>query len=219
MRHKGCDARAGDECVACPCTPEGGVHIGQWNGVCSARLNRYIGDLRRLTGVQVQYFRAVEVQARGALHFHLILRMERSRGIAVTTKALRELAFKHGFGHEVKLDPVDSSRAASYVAKYVSKACSERASMPWVDRKTGEVCAGNGRYRVWTASRRWGLTMAQVRAAQAAWWAGQLASTGGAPGGAGARPAWPGPASAGPLDPSSQSYATGQLSLLEGVGL
>jgi hypothetical protein len=195
------------------------VHLGVWNADCSKRLNRLIEDLRRMTGVPVQYFRAAEVQDRGALHFHLILRMPKSRGLVMTTKALRELALKHGFGHEAKLDPVDNGRAASYVAKYVSKACAERASMPWVDRRTGEVCPGNGRYRVWTSSRKWGLTMAGLRAEQAAWWATKQALAAGDPAGAGCRPAGPGPAAAGPLDLNSQSYATGQLSLLEGVGL
>lgn len=192
-RHKQCGG-FGERCVPCPCSPDEGVHLGEWNGACSARWNRFIEDLRRLLGVNVQYFHAAEVQKRGALHFHVMLRLPKSRGINVLPRRLVELAMHHGFGHSVDLQAISSSRAAGYVAKYASKACTDREQMPWVHRRTGEVTNGHGRYRVWTSSRRWGLTMAAVRAAQAAWVRERAER----------EPA--GPADAGPLDPRSQSY-------------
>jgi hypothetical protein len=200
MRHKRCDGR-GDECSVCPCTPEGGVHLGNWNGECSARWNRFIEQLRRQTGLRLQYFRAAEVQQRGALHFHVLIRLPESRGGALSVAELRRLAMSFGFGHSVDLAVVEDHRAAGYVAKYVVKSCAARSSMPWVHRVTGEITNGYGRYRCWTSSRRWGTTMADVRAAQAAWWQEQ----------AGGSPAEP--VAAGLLDPSSQSYASGGLVL------
>lgn len=136
------------------------------------------------------------MQSRGALHFHVLLRMPAKRGGALSVKQLRRLAIQYGFGHSVDLAVVQDHRAAGYVAKYVVKACADRSGMPWVHHRTGEVSNGHGRYRCWTASRHWGTTMMQVRAQQAAWWAAQAEA---------APPAEPAPP--GPLDPSSQSYA------------
>ena len=195
-RHKGCDARRNESCDVCPCTPPGGVHLGKWNGTCSARWNRFLGQLRRQTGLKLQYFRAAEVQERGALHFHVMIRLPRSRGCVLSEAQIREIAMNYGFGHSVKLDPITDHKAAGYVAKYVSKSCADRAAMPWVHRRTGEVTNGHGRYRCWTSSREWGQSMKDVRAEQAAWWAAQAGS---------APPAEQAPT--GPLDPSSQSYA------------
>jgi hypothetical protein len=73
-----------------------------------------------------------------------------------------------GFGHELHVKRADPN-SAWYGAKYVSKTCDDRAGIPWLDRETGEVAIGNNHYRPWTASRRWGLTMAAIRAAEAAW--------------------------------------------------
>jgi hypothetical protein len=198
QRHKRCDARRDATCEACPCTPPGGVHLGEWNGTCSARVNRVIEQLRRETGVQLQYFRGAEVQKRGALHFHVMIRLPRSHGVVLSEAQIKRIAIAYGFGHEMKLDAVTDRKAAGYVAKYVAKSCTDRQRMPWVHRRTGEVTNGNGRYRPWTSSREWGQTMKDVRAEQAAWWAERAGE---------APPAEQAPT--GPLDPSSQSYACG----------
>lgn len=170
--------------------------MGEWNGRCSERWNRFIEQLRRETGLEVQYFRAAEVQARGALHFHVLVRLPRSRGVVLSESGMRRIAMAYGFGHEVKLKPITDHRASVYVAKYVSKSCAARSKMPWVHRQTGEVTDGHGRYRCWTSSRHWGTSMGDVRAEQAAWWAQ----------GAGEAPTAK-PAPTGPLDPNSQRYA------------
>jgi hypothetical protein len=196
-RHKKCDARLDATCEVCPCTPDGGVHLGEWNGNCSARWNRFIEQLRRETGLQLQYFRGAEVQRRGALHFHVMVRLPRSRGAVLSVAQIRRIAMAYGFGHEVSLDPITDHKAAGYVAKYVSKSCADRVRMPWVHRRTGEVTNGYGRYRTWTSSREWGQSMKQVRAEQAAWWAERAGE---------APPAQQAPT--GPHDPCSHSYAS-----------
>lgn len=59
----------------CPCTPEGGIDIGAWNASACKGFNVFMTYLRRSYG-PVQYCKAAEVQQRGALHFHVILRAE-----------------------------------------------------------------------------------------------------------------------------------------------
>jgi hypothetical protein len=77
-----------------------------------------------------------------------------------------------GYGHSILLADVHpgSSREAHYVSKYISKSAGARWSVPWradvIDVETGEVTRElvKARYRTWSASRRWGITMAQLRA-------------------------------------------------------
>jgi hypothetical protein len=172
--------------AVCRCTPPGGVDLARWNADAGPRFNRFMRDLRRLLDDDgLQYFRAVEVQRRGALHYHLLLRRDDGAPTVIPLRALRELALKHGFGHSVDAQPVQSGHAA-YVAKYVGKAADSRRDVPWrgsrwvvkrgfVDPLTGEILPDERRrvpswsptYRTWTASRRWGRSMAEVRAAQA----------------------------------------------------
>lgn len=146
--------------------------------------------------MQLQYFKAAEVQERGALHFHVFIRVPRSRSLALSLGRLRELAMHYGFGHEVDLAVVDDERKSWYLAKYVSKSCSDKASMPWLDNASGEIVSGHNRYRCWTASRRWGWTMVRIREMQAEWMAQR----------AGSEPAQP--AQAGPLDSNGHCYAS-----------
>jgi hypothetical protein len=129
-----------------------------WNGTAAERWNHLLQDLRRMLG-DVQYFRAVEVQERGLLHFHIPFRAERVGWIRV--KDVRRLAIKHGFGHQVKVDTNPAlERLAGYVAKYVSKSVSERKRAPMPEGRS---------WRVYTASRDWGRTMASIRLAQMLW--------------------------------------------------
>jgi hypothetical protein len=137
-----------------------------------------------LYGLDLEYFKAAEVQRRGALHYHVLLRREHGGVLAVSTGALRRLALRHGFGHSVDVQHVQPGHAA-YVAKYVGKAADARPDVPWcgkrwtggawVRKDTGEICSRPRRevasyaptYRTWTASRRWGDSMASIKACQA----------------------------------------------------
>jgi hypothetical protein len=101
-----------------------------------------------------------------------------------------------GFGHSVDLQAVQHGHAA-YVAKYVAKSADQRGDVPWfglvrqegrpvVDRdgvlvgyvfRNGDLedrprrswPSWSPSYRTWSASRGWGRTMADLRAAQAHW--------------------------------------------------
>lgn len=178
----------------CPCTPAGGIHLATWNGRAVDRWNDFHRALEREVGQDVAYFKGVEVQGRGALHLHVIIRCERP--LMIRTSRLRALAMRHGYGHEVDLRPNVDMRAGSYVSKYVSKSCDERRRAPYVHRVTGEV--GNGRWRAWTASRDWGMTMGRLKASQAAWAAIAAAA---------ARPEDDDPAPKAPLDQRTGHYA------------
>lgn len=157
----------------CPCTPEGGVDLAKWNGEAANSWNKFITDVRRTFG-GCEYFAAKEVQKRGALHFHVPIRFDQPTKVRISK--LRALAIRHGFGHELVLDELTTDLehgkgsvdgSAWYVAKYVTKAADERQEVPYISRVTGEI--GPGRWRLWTASRGWGLTMKRLRAIQAEW--------------------------------------------------
>lgn len=151
----------------CPCTPVGGVDLGVWNRSHSARWNHLRTALRR-EYPDLEFMRGVEVQKRGALHDHALVWSPRPLRQGV----VKRLAMRAGFGHSTDLEPVmpGSRKAAYYISKYVTKACDQRESVPWVgeyvDRRTGEIKRGriDARYRTWSASRGWGLRMRDVRA-------------------------------------------------------
>jgi hypothetical protein len=200
----GGDAHALANGQRCPCTPEGGICVGEFNSVAGQCFNRLMQELRRRYG-DIQYARAAEIQKRGALHFHIVMRVPR---LAVLlgdfTKrspycALRVLIEHHGFGHEIELEPAKES-AAWYCAKYVSKSCDDRQTIPWLDISTGELTQGNGRYRPWTASRRWGATMTSIRATQAEWVRSAEAPDG--------KPPQAAPADAAAFKPNTHRYTT-----------
>lgn len=140
--------------------------------------------MRRELSPSLEYFRGVEVQVRGALHDHAMVWSP----VPLGKTKLRGLAMRAGFGHSLDLAPAPpgSKRAAYYVSKYVTKATDVRDSVPWLpdgfvpvidqvegvvllNPDTGEVRPGQARYRTWSMSRQWGLTMAAVRAECRAW--------------------------------------------------
>lgn len=156
----------------CPCTPVGGVNLSQWNASHSRRWNHFRTLLRRRYP-GIEYFRGIEVQTRGALHDHAMVWSP----TPLRRPEVRRLAMNAGFGHSVDLAEcaLGSKRAAWYTSKYVTKATDMRAQVPWwgqsVDCETGEVTEGlmDGRYRTWSMSRHWGLSMKAVRAEARAW--------------------------------------------------
>lgn len=166
--HRHVNTRTGEWC---PCTPDGGVDLAAWNASHSARWNHFRTVLRQ--GVpELVFIRGVEVQQRGALHDHAIVHSP----VPLDVEELRALAMRAGFGHSIDLAPIEpgSRKAAYYISKYVTKACDSRESVPWVaetvDELTGEIRVRpvTARYRTWSSSRQWGLTMAAVRSICAA---------------------------------------------------
>jgi hypothetical protein len=164
--------------AVCECTPAGGIDLAKWNAGHSKRWNHFRTVLRREVSDQVEFFRGVEVQLRGALHDHAMV----SSPYALDVKVLRRMAIRAGFGHSVDLAACapGSRKAAYYVSKYCTKATDSRDLVAWwgefidqVDDVTGEITFGEGlieaRYRTWSMSRRWGSTMGQIRAEAAAY--------------------------------------------------
>lgn len=181
----------------CPCTPaeRGDDWLGRWNADAAARWNRFLWELSRKIGANVVvtgedgrqrelqglvYFRAAEVQRRGALHYHVMLKRRDGRPLRLSKALVRRLAIKHGFGHSVDLQRLEPGHA-NYVAKYVSKSASSRMDAPWVKttrqrevveelpdgsrvlRASRAVTSFTPTFRTWTASRLWGRTMGEIR--------------------------------------------------------
>lgn len=206
--HRRCDGSGGrrGECELCPCTPPGGVDLALWNGTAARRFNDFVTELRRAEWIagDVQYAKAAEIQERGALHFHVLLRVGNQQ---LRLAELRALAIRLGFGHSVDLQSIgatsEAMRAAWYCAKYVSKSADDRSALPWFDVRTGEVTKGHGRYRTWTSSRSWGESMKAIRLAQQVYAEARRLAGDGAP--SGVSTASGGGAAA--LDPKTESYA------------
>jgi hypothetical protein len=164
---------SGDQCE---CTPAGGVDLAEWNASLTARRNRFIEALRRGEAaprvggarrrVDIEYFGAKESQRRGALHCHELMRRTDGKALQLRTSEVRRLAIAHGFGHSVRIRKVgvqqgvkalSAKGAARYCGKYVGKSSDERARVPWAYGARG------ARWRTWTASRRWGCSMKELK--------------------------------------------------------
>jgi hypothetical protein len=207
----------------CPCTPEGGVSVPLFNATAGRSFSKLMVYMRRAYG-DVQYGRAAECQdgkrradednGRQAIHFHVLMRVERWQQLEHDYRpkdpycALRLMIERCGFGHAIKLD-LASEHAAHYCAKYVSKSAVDRDSMPWLDLATGEVTRAS-HYRTWSASRRWGSTMKAIKQEQAAWARAEEAAAAVAPA---TQPVLlAGAEGAGPLDPNTD-YSTATLAV------
>lgn len=155
----------------CPCTPEGGIDLGEWNATLGKRFSNFLRSWERWYGERPQYSKAVETQKRGGLHLHVPYRS----GVHITEAVVKHLAMANGFGHEVDVQVVDPgdagavARLAVYVSKYVSKAVDDRKEVPWADDYTdpwtGEArkIDGPARYRTFSQSRQWGPSMRELR--------------------------------------------------------
>lgn len=166
----------------CPCTKEDSPDLATWNASHSRRWNHFMTVLRRRYP-GIKFLRGVEPQdgkrrtsgpGRLALHDHFLLWSP----VPISGREIRDLAITAGFGHAsggkrgwVPVMP-GSRREVYYVSKYITKASDQRAQVPWradvLDTVTGELLEGQvvaGRYRTWSTSRNWGLTLGQARAA------------------------------------------------------
>lgn len=198
---------SGDICAcSANCAP-----LGEWNAQAGQRWSWLMTYLRRHVDSSAEYFKATEVQARGALHFHVILRLTAGglRRLRAMWRPkdprcpLRELVVSRGFGHAIDLQVLDSSptklaRLTNYVAKYVSKAVDSRHEVPWTPDPDQPQTSCRARYRTWSTSRGYGSTMAELRRAQVAF----MRTTGSTPSPARLRDE----GSALPLDPNTDRY-------------
>lgn len=149
---------------ACQCHDHG-LSDGLWNAQESACWNRLRTALTRSR--EVTFAGAVETQKRGMLHRHVLMFVDGP----MTFGEVQKLALAAGYGCVVDVEPVRSAaKAARYISKYVTKASTDRAVVPWerLDYDTGEVTGKRATYRLWSSSRRWGITMREIKATQAA---------------------------------------------------
>jgi hypothetical protein len=138
--------------------------LGSWNSSAGKRWNGLRGALVRLYP-GMEFFRAVEPQERGALHLHVIVWTP----MPLVLNDVQALALAAGFGCVIhyREAPAGDTGAAHYVSKYVTKATDQRQDVPWdvLDQETGEVVAvKDARYRTWSSSRGWGMSMRIVEA-------------------------------------------------------
>jgi hypothetical protein len=138
---------------------------GTWNAAESKCWNRLRTALTR--DRTVIFCGAVETQKRGMLHRHVLMFVDGE----IAHSEVQALALAAGYGCVLDLEPVRSSEKASrYISKYVTKASGDRAVIPWetTDETTGELTGKRATYRLWSSSRRWGVTMKEIKSAQCA---------------------------------------------------
>lgn len=145
------------------CECHTGVELPRWNPAAGETWHRFAVALRRRSA-GVQFFRAAEVQKRGALHHHVLLWSD----VALDVHDLQALALAAGYGCVIDLQPLQAHHAR-YVAKYVTKSIDQREDVPWmgerVNKSTGELLEVEvaATFRAWSSSKGWGLTMRDIR--------------------------------------------------------
>jgi hypothetical protein len=158
-----------------------------WNGAASKLWHRFItyllreiGRQRGMTRAQVrevlrlQYVKAAELQSRGLIHFHAVIRADGPNGpdcappewcsADVLVKAVQQAAKRvrvngQRFGDQIEVHPIDGNdahRVAAYVAKYASKGSS------------GDFTAAGFLGHFASKSRTYSTTMGALRAARSA---------------------------------------------------
>ena len=140
-----------------------------WNDEAKQKWSWFVTEVRRKLSEDVQFAAAWESQLRGALHRHFLAH---AQGVSVKKFeiVIREAAALWGFGVQVDVQAVSAAtteglaRKAGYIAKYATKGGKLAAT---IDRSTGEIKEGG--YRRWSASRRWGVTLASVRKDRQNW--------------------------------------------------
>jgi hypothetical protein len=152
------------------------VKAAEWNTSAPQRWSWFVEYLRReFPGTDVQYWKSWEVQSRGMLHAHFLLDVPGASDERVAEVVAR-LSIAWGFGEQTDVQRVlpcnelDLARKAGYIASYATKG-GDRAPM-FEKEPDGEgelrITVERG-YRTWSAGRRWGLKMSQVKAQERAW--------------------------------------------------
>ncbi len=158
----------------CGCRASAGLAV--WNAGAGETWNRFATTMRR-EHPGWDYFRATEIQVRGAIHYHVPMTVPQDQVLDVDE--IQRWAMAAGFGCTIWLDDRPKvEQLAAYCAKYVSKGASDRELVPWsrdvVSTETGELeTRRRPTYRNYSQARAWGLTMrdckeASRRAAEAA---------------------------------------------------
>jgi hypothetical protein len=157
----------------------------RWNGAAPKRWSYVRQYLVRYLGLECQVFGTWEWQKRGVLHRHFLIRVEGPVSSVRMRQAVGSLRSSLGFGPQMQVDAITSNAARQiyYCAKYASKTADQIDGHRLIDPATGEIKQARG-FRPWSCSRRWGLTMKQIRERQRAYVAGSAPAR--APGAGGA---------------------------------
>jgi hypothetical protein len=130
---------------------------GLWNAEASYRWHRLRTSIRRRYP-DFEYVRAVEVQDRGLIHYHLAAANPGSLDL----QWIRDEAVRCGFGCSTQWEAVANPH---YLAKYVTKSL-EADGLLWteINTETGElVQVDDPRLRTMSRSMSWGITLKMLR--------------------------------------------------------
>lgn len=146
--------------------------LAPWNDSVGQRWSWMMTYIRReFPQVDVQFFKAVEPQRRGALHLHVMFRVEGSICSERFAAVLRECALRWDFGAQTDVQEVDCTdgnevaRRAGYASKYAAKMAD--ADRRFLNTDTGEIVSL--RCRAWSKSTRWGDTMRNIALVRRRW--------------------------------------------------
>lgn len=155
-----CDHSSGTECSGLIGCRTDEVLASQWNEELKQNWNWFMTDLERTLKKDLPYWKCYELQARGVLHVHALVRVP-FMSQKNFQKVVKSVARRWNFGDRMKVITVTSrNRGAisAYVGKYVTKGSGLALT---VNKATGELREGG--YRSWSASRDWGDSMAKVK--------------------------------------------------------
>lgn len=177
-------------------------HAARWNAGGTRRFDWFRRDLARVLGVhKVEHFSTWETHQRGVVHRHSLFAIPLGVSERRFRAALRLTSLRQGFGRQLDVQPARQG-AEWYVAKYATKSVDELPELRHVEQ--GEVIF-SGRFRPWSQSRGWFMSMGTLKKVQRSWWSfGGAAADGGAGGRGDA-----GDGGAGALDTYSRSSAFG----------
>lgn len=191
------------------CVIESGP-LARWHDGIGLRWSHFVQDVRRTLGpaVSVEFFKTWEPQERGALHAHAMVRVEGVCSARRFREVVKDCSRRQGFGTMHKVDQIDvsDSRTVAKVAGYCASYCSKSAeALPMLETLSAEGVTSVCGVRSWSASRRWGDSMASVKARRCAWaMSAHRARAGASPGSTGGA----GAAVGGPLDLNTEIYAS-----------
>jgi hypothetical protein len=175
-----------------------------WNDSLGQRWSWMMTYIRReLPGVTVEFFKAVEPQRRGALHLHVMFRVDASVCPERFAAVMRLCAERWGFGPQTDIQTVmlvderEVARRAGYCAKYAAKLAD--ADRRFVNPDSGEIVSL--RCRAWSKSGKWGVSMRSIEVDRRQWAAAGVRTA----------PAGRAPVVAALLDLNSDCYTEGPI--------
>lgn len=156
----------------------------EWNYHAPQNWSWFVTYLRRELeryGLALEYFKTIETQERGVLHFHALVRLNGLMPRRKLRQMVQTCAIQWQFGRVLDVqfiegdDGLTMARKAGYCASYVTKSADAPAdsfvAVESFDPETGEgvVEPLHRGYRPWSASRGWGDSMRAIRGRRRDW--------------------------------------------------